>query len=186
MVEWIIEKTIEHKEWLFSGAGIAVIFGIVWLVKRILRKIREDSADSQGADDGESSGGCSEFSEGPTEQEGKKRDYKLNPSPEDIFEDIESRPPFQRKEAEKYYQSLKVKRWAVTIRLVFEPHDGKCQIHLRPRSNGKIVSCLVDIHRYPEVKIADEKTRLWVSGRIKYVDWESGEIALFDASLEFE
>lgn len=186
MVEWIIEQTIEHKEWLFSGAGIAVISGILWLVKRILRKIREDSAGSQVADDGESSGGCSEISEGPTEQEGKKRGYRLNPSPEEIFEDIESRPPFQRKEIAKCYQGLKVKRWALTIRLVFEPHDGKCQIHLRPRSNGKIVSCLVDIHRYPEVKITDEKTRLWVSGRIKYVDWESGEIALSDASLEFE
>lgn len=182
MVEWIIE----NKAWLFSGVGLLLISGIFWLVRTIARKIKEDSVGYQGADDGKSSRGCSEISESPTEQEGKKGDYKLNPSPEEIFEDIESRPPFQRKEIEKYFQDLKVKRWAVTISLVFESHDGKCQIHLRPRSNGKIVSCFVDIHRYPEVKIVDEKTRLWVSGRIKSVDWESGEIALSDASLEFE
>lgn len=186
MVEWIIEKTIEHKEWLFSGAGIAVISGIVWLVRRIVRKDREDSAGSEGVNDGERSVSCSGISEGSAEQKDKKGGYRLNPSPEEIFEDIESRPPFQRNEAERHYQGLKVKRWSVALKSVFEPHDGKCQIHLRPRSNGRIVSCLVDIHRYPEVKIADEKTRLWVSGRIKYVDWESCEIALSDASLEFE
>lgn len=182
MVDWIIE----NKSWLFSGLGIAVISGVLLLVRRILWKVRENSADSGGLNDRESSGGSSEVLDATHQHEDKKDGYLLNPLPEEIFKDIESRPPFQRNEAEKHYEGLKVKRWAVALRFVFEPHDGKCQIHLRPRGNGKIVSCLVDIHRYPEVKIADEKTRLWISGRIKYVDSESGEIALSDASLEFE
>lgn len=182
MVDWMIE----NKEWLFSGVGIAVISGIVWLVRKILRKIRENSAVSEGVDEGKSLVGGSGILEGKAEQEDNKGAYRLNPSPEDIFENIESRPPFQRNEAEKHYEGLKVKRWAVALQSVFESHDGKYQVHLRPRGNGKTVSCLVDIHRYPEVKIVDEKTRLWISGIIKYVDSDSGEITLSDASLEFE
>ena len=121
MVEWIIE----NKTWLFSGVGLLLISGILWMVRTIVRKIKEDSVTSKSVVDEQILGGDGEILGSQEKRASKKGACRINPSPEEIFKDIESRPPFQRKEAEKHYECLNVRRWQVTLRSVFEPHEGK-------------------------------------------------------------
>ncbi len=163
MIEWIIK----NKEWLFSGVAIFILSSligvIVWLVKRAARKRSDLSQTDPSSND---------------------KHYKLRLSPKDIFEDIESIPPFQWSEAEKYYEGLKVE-WLAQLKSVLRAGNGKCAIYLIPHDTVKIISCVVDIGLYPELKIAKRGAELWICGRIKYVDAVSGEIALSDVSIWF-
>lgn len=82
MIKWIIA----NKEWLFSGVGVALIAGLIALIRRI-RIINKQPNPKYPFDSGE---------------------YAPLPFPQGICADIDKTPPYQRQMKSASYTGLKI------------------------------------------------------------------------------
>lgn len=114
----------------------------------------------------------------------KKDENIFSLSPKEIFEEIDSRPVFQRKDARKHYVGLKVK-WRLHLSSVTKWNEKTVEVHMYDMQVlSPSISCVVEISRYPQLKVAKENSVIWVSGEISQIH-ELG-IHLSNVSLEFE
>jgi len=110
---------------------------------------------------------------------------EFDPSPEEIYKDIESRPLFQQKDAMEYYIGLKVK-WQLCLSSISMLDEETARVSMGTGTLSSIVniSCFVEISHYPQLKVAKQGLVIWVSGEISSID-QLG-IVLSNVSLEFE
>jgi hypothetical protein len=154
MIDWIMK----NREWLFSGVGVAIIAGLIALIRYHFRKQATPStAQSYSSPTGRTGRTAFPFDPGK---------YSPGPLPRMIASELNSAPPFQRSAKASSYTGLKV-QWLTTLEFIQDLGDGKVDISLTdPRGHPWIYCNDIDISLYPQLKIAHAGTRIWVAGTI--------------------
>lgn len=160
MVDWIIK----NKEWLFSGAGIALIGFVVGMI-RILRRRKIRKKPSQ------------ENMEIPFSDEG----YLLKPLPSEIKDLIESAPPLAQDSRASEYTGIKV-RWNTSLSSAKLQDDGTLHLMLLDRGNYPWIYCNVSRAEYPELMITRKGTTIWIAGTI--AEYRSNTFTLEEVRLK--
>jgi len=113
-------------------------------------------------------------------------EYRMQPYPKDIFDEIGREPLAQQRLARATYVGLKVS-WRTTLDAVFPVHpdeQNRAQLMMLDRGTNPWVLCEVDFLEHPEAKIARRGHGLWVNGEIAEVG--VGDITLVKADLAFD
>ena len=108
---------------------------------------------------------------------------KFSLLPKEIFEEINSRPVYQQKDARKYYIGSKVK-WPLYLSSIHMLDEKTAWVFMRTQGGFDTISCFVEISRYPQLKRVKGNSVIWVSGEIETVGKLS--INLCNVSLDFE
>jgi hypothetical protein len=194
-----------NHEWLFSGAGIFIISGVIWAVRHFSTK-HKSAADNEttsvkfapiasplATGENVSQHITYNFHSADKVQTTQQTpvDYRPEPTPREIFDRIKGLPLFEQRTATNTYIDLPVD-WP--IRLVqLRPQVGvetKCNIlakYSRAESgiSQGIVCSGIDISKNPRLKSAYEGERLRVRGIIDSLE-VSGEIVyLRDSEILF-
>jgi hypothetical protein len=103
--------------------------------------------------------------------------YRSFPTAEDIIRDIGSASPLMRDERASAYVGLNVK-WKLLLFGIHRGEQGKLNVNLTTdESTGMLVSTTIDPDKYPELRLIEEDTRVWIAGRISKCDSSRIEIA---------
>jgi hypothetical protein len=164
MLQWIAD----NKQWLFSGIGVTLILGIFYLVRRLFNRKTNVLLQSTVA---------------PPPAEQTPLQSIVTPSLAEqtpvapirpvirldiaaIEKEIESRPPYQRKEVRQNYIGL---RFEFTGQLnSADPLDnGQIRIFLQ-KSPGQYPFVVGEVaeNKYPELKVMHQGTKLTVQGTL--------------------
>jgi len=201
----------QNKEWLFSGAGISGLAVLLW-VARILRARK---ATVYGLPAPPSTLQVAPALQPPTSMQAQLPHAPrplgrfTTPTPHDIKEQIRSVPPYQRRNAARAYEGLRVCWLTEFSGVQQDPNElnraaydrGRAEAtgekaqereipwlvtlgHHQAKSYGiEIVSCYgVDPSTYPELKVIHEKTPVAVSGTIRSIN---PNVDLVDVVLDF-
>ena len=167
-IKWVIE----NKEWLFSGLGIVVIGALYALFRELINsknkteKVIAPSAPTVSLTNPPMQITPIAF---------------LNKTLEDIINDIESRPPFQRDEAVKHYIGARF-RYSGFLFGLYKRENNQIMIVLAPKGLAlRSVRCLVNVNAYPELKVIHEGSEMTVEGKIK--DISAGDIYLEEVAI---
>ena len=113
-------------------------------------------------------------------------EYRMQPYPKDIFDEIGREPLAQQRLARANYVGLKVS-WRTTLDAVLSVHpdeQNRAQLMMLDRGTNPWVLCEVDFLEHPEAKIARKGHGLWVNGEIAEVG--VNDITLVKADLAFD
>ena len=110
-------------------------------------------------------------------------EYRMQPYPKDIFDEIGREPLAQQGPARANYIGLKVS-WRTTLEIVSLDEQNRARLMMYDRGNYPWVECEVDFLEHPEAKIARRGHGLWVNGEIAEVG--IGTITLVKADLAFD
>lgn len=154
MLQWIVD----NKQWLFSGIGVTLVLGVFYVVRKLLSRKRNAPPQTESTPP-------------PPEQvpvTAARPVAKLDLAK--IRHDIESRPPYQRKQAIQNYIGL---RFEFTGQLFSAEakDEGKIQFCLH-KSSGKypLVIGVVIEKEYPELKVMHQGTKMTVQGNMADFD----------------
>jgi hypothetical protein len=162
MIEWIIR----NKEWLFSGAGLAIAIAVVGVLRRVMQ--REAGTRLLPVVEPSRQFPASRESLVPTTS------AALPMTLDAIYKDINSRPPFQREDAERSYLGVRLR---YTGCLSSAKRRGKRKhidivLHANDSRRSRIFLAL-DEDTYPEVKVMTEGTVLTVEGRVTDLSYDA-------------
>ena len=121
----------------------------------------------------------------------ESQDYHEHPTPKEIKEAIDAVAPYARPGVTKNYLGIKV-RWPVIFHNIREQVRGhcvfmSCAAHTEQGPFlGVVVVCYVDLKKYPQLRVAREKQRLWVAGEISEIVHLGFYIELSNAHIKFE
>ena len=164
MTKWILE----NKEWLFSGIGVTVLLGIVYLIRRATRR-------SQPIPQRESI--PAPQSEAPSSPSPQPRKLVELDVPK-IIQEIESLPPFQRDDARKHYIGVRFRfTGSLFSAKAQEKERIRIGLHSLNESHFPLVFGYVPAKDNPQLRIAHEGTKLTIEGEL--VDFDS-----YTASLD--
>lgn len=153
MIKWILE----NKEWLFSGAGISVLVGAFYIVRKFAgRKVSDtDLLDTKGLFTRASKTG---------ERPASNLDILT------INREIDLLPPYQRKKARLDYIGIRVV-FAGKLLNAYQNQKGQIEIGVQ-KSSGvyPVVVCEVGGNDYPELKVMHTGTPVTVEGDIRKLD----------------
>ena len=158
MLQWIAD----NKQWLFSGIGVTVILGVFYLVRRVYSRKNTESDCSHPT-----SSGTAATSAAPT-------CYNLDMVA--IIQEIESRPPYQRKEARQNYIGL---RFEFTGQLYSAESRDKGEIHFcLHKSSGEYPLVIGNVAEKdcPELKVVHQGTKVTVQGILANFDAHTVDI----------
>jgi hypothetical protein len=141
MFEYIWNNIWDNKEWLFSGVGIALISGLIFIVRRILSNKKWPFDENE---------------------------FKIKPFPRDIVKEVDSVPPFQVNEKERSYIGLKI-QWKCTLQDIKKRNGDEILISFLDRGNYPWIYCNVSTNQYPEFKILKKGESAWVAGKIEEI-----------------
>lgn len=153
MIEWINQ----NKEWLFSGVGVSVFAGLVWIGQAVLKRHRSEVV-----------------TEVPTEvlqQEPPSTPSEPSLDIAGIIAEVYSLPPYQQNEAKRHYLGLKVKEEGVLFSA--DPADNMISFTISPYDESKglhLIFCSVPETECPELKIAHKGWHMRVAGILKDFD----------------
>ena len=173
-MDWIIR----NKEWLFSGVGVAVIMAIIGIVRLILSRRRRSANQPQPTQEGHL-----------LQQTGYTSFQAHDPSILDIplkkiFDDIESRPPFQRDDVKKHYIGTRI-RFEGVLRSLSKRENDEVYIMLNhgPDNWYPRVNFVVKVTDYPQLKFLEKNAPMAVVGRI--ADLVASDATLEDVKIEW-
>ncbi len=92
--------------------------------------------------------------------------YKTNPSPEDIIEDLELTEPLEINNRQKVYLGIKV-QWNVLFHSV-DDHHGKDSVYAT--ASGLPISFLIDKSEDNDFSSMEEESPFWLCGEIEEAD----------------
>lgn len=190
--DWVVD----NKEWVFSGAGVAVVGGVTsWLLKtkrgkpETSKKVLQEQESSPGGTqvsvvDSKNVVVRTGGSEAAPPETVEQKKYSEHPTPLEIQAEIFKRPPLQQEETARNYVGLKV-RWGLVFTSAWQKTEGRVSVTFREgEETGVVVSCAVELAQYPQLKIAHEGVPVRVTGEIESA--KRYYIELRDARLEFE
>ncbi len=148
----------ENRTWLFSGAGIALVSVVVWLIRHFYTNPPTPRRVSSIADTPPITGVSVPVV--PLVQ------TNSHPTPIEIREHLKDLPPYQQQEAASHYAGLPV-RWRMQF-------FGLLSVTLRVRTAD-----------YPFLKIAKRGLPVRVSGCIQSVSASGFNVELRDATIDF-
>lgn len=158
-----------NKEWLFSGAGLALISLVFWVGKKISNRHKESIADS-----------TVEVRQAPI-----IRDAGI--TPRQIQLAIEGAPLLQKPEVQKHYVGLHVK-WEGNLSSAYKTKNGLISVWIRVLSPqgrpGSLVNCEVKPNEYPGLALLKEGHKMEIKGIIDGIDY--GTFILKAAELNFK
>ena len=168
-MEWIIN----NKEWLFSGAGITAVIAIVAIIRIVLMHRRQTRGQIQS----DHTLRVSEKTKLPSPPAVNKSSL-MDQSLQAIYEDIDSRPPFQQEDAKKYYIGTLI-RFEGVLHFLNRLSDNEVSMTLRQGQNTMYtrVKFVVNVTDYPKFKFIHEGTPVSVVGKIT-------ELGVSEAILE--
>ena len=169
-MEWIIN----NKEWLFSGAGITLVMAIIAITKIVLMRRRQQKNQVKS----DQTMHVSEQTQPPIPPSEAHKSFLIDQSLQAIYEDIDSRPPFQQDDIKKHYIGTFIRFEGV---LLFLNKLGDNEVHVTLRQGKEImyprVNFLVNVINHPKFKFIREDTPITVVGKIT-------ELGVSDAKLE--
>lgn len=98
--------------------------------------------------------------------------YKTYPSPVEIMKEINSAALFQQETICKNYEGLKIK-WLVELFSIYKennPNKVKLVLIKSKEDCFPTIWTNVSLDNYPELKIANRGTKLWIAGKIIEVE----------------
>jgi hypothetical protein len=160
MIKWIAE----NKEWLFSGVGITVFFGILYLIRRATRRSQPPVEPALTP----ASRPPAPFSSPPEPKKLVELDIPK------IIKEIESLPPFQRDDARKHYVGVRF-RFTGTLFSAKAQDEGTIRICLESLSETHLplVFGRVPVQDNPQLKIVHEGARVTIEGDLAELDSHS-------------
>jgi len=189
-----------NKEWVFSGAGVALL----GLLYKLLLKSRP--ADNSGhvstgrnspmfgspvASGSNISQIINITTEPPSSQSPPTKVHPEKPRPDEIHAHLESLPVFQRKAAKESYVGLKV-RWPVSLvdlqelPQVLRSRPEHSHTLVTRSTKGQEIDADIDIENFPRLKISHCGAPLRVSGTIKHTGITGMTYRLENVEIEFE
>jgi hypothetical protein len=162
MTDWIIR----NKEWLFSGAGLAMAIFLVGVLRRLmLREVGTPLAATL-----ERPTRFAAIRDLPVPTTSAALPITLDA----IYKDINSRPPFQREEAERSYLGVHVRctGFLGAAKRGGRRKDIDITLHTND-SRGSRIFFALDEDRYPEVKVMTEGTVLTIEGRVTDLSYDA-------------
>ena len=125
----VIHWLADNKEWLFSGAGVAVVGGLLaWLIRRLRQTTKTQ-------DTPRFSGPLQVILESPAPPLYTPPAGHAPLDPQAIFDAIQSAPLLQQPEVEKHYHGLRVE-WSGTLISAVKRADDNISLLLRCTSSG--------------------------------------------------
>lgn len=188
-----------NKEWLFSGVGVAAA---AWTVGMIIRRAKAKPAltNEQQIKAAVAAGSLtnspvavgSHITQNVTLQRPGgplqsiipiSQRHPSSPTPDEIWQQRDRTPPFQRPRFLNNYAGLPA-RWPARFFQIINDSPPLFLLVLR-YNNLPQVLCRVNIDEYPIIRVLHEGAWVWVEGTIEEVD-ETGEILVKPTKLEFE
>lgn len=210
-MRWILD----NKQWIFSGVGVFIIGGLLTMVVRFLRRRAARTSRTSGDISTVKASSVVERSsmvaspvatgshisqnvinivaqQTAAQKVVQKLDeYSPNPSPQEIYSQLNALPTFQQQTAAKNYAGIKV-CWRGTffaidnvrthIGYLQERDDGATHFVILATSIGSLIKVPVDIERFPRLKVTHARTPMEVRGTIVEI---GPAIELRDATLSF-
>jgi len=169
MMEWIIN----NKEWLFSGVGIAAFMAIIAITRIVLVRRRQPKDQLQS----DHTLRVPEQTQLPSPPAVHKS-CLIDQSLQMIYEDINSRPPFQQEDTKKHYIGTLI-RFEGVLHFLNKRNDNEVHLTLRQGQNTWYprVNFVVNVTDNPQFKFIHEDTPITVVGKIT-------ELGVSDATLE--
>ena len=156
-MEWLLK----NREWFFSGAGLAIISGAIYLIRRICQwRVRRLAPASFGA---------------VTAAETSTRPY-----PSEITAAIGAAPSLHQETRAREYIGLEV-RWLCSLKVARAGQLKTVKLMMLDRGSYPWISCTVALDKNTDLLHALEGKRYWVQGRVSSVS--SGTIELDEATL---
>ncbi len=189
----------ENRTWLFSGAGVALVSFLLWLVRRLRTTApspRSESAASVASIENAlviaspiaSGSNISQTVQNIFPSSSPPPDTRIgetHPTPEEIREHIANLPPYGQAEAAEHYVGLPV-RWRVRLSTVERDSGEMCTVTLNI-SPARFLSvvCKVRTSDYPRLRVAKQDTPIEVSGLIERIQSAGLIIKLRDVKMIF-
>lgn len=166
---------LDNKEWIFSGIGVAVLGGLIVILRRKSHKAPENLPQLiihvSGTDQAQS-------------EESKATEVtpvsieRISPiNFKDIKKTIDEAPPLQREKVGKNFVGIKVE-WDTFLKDASTDKDD--MVRLRLTTDKKVpldtVHCKVPLSQYRELGVLPEGTRIRIQGEIE-------EAATWDVTL---
>jgi hypothetical protein len=194
----IVEWLNANREWLFDGAGVAIVSalaaGAIWLwrqrtksdsgppttsVEKVYRsvpsaQISVDLAPFKASDKPLEvvSAPRSKSSLSPTEPAFDTEIYSLYPLPKDIYLEVMDTAPFQQAAKKQNYMGLKV-QWLVLLRSISPMlvPDGRLHFAFDPIDTPSLsVFTIMPASDCPALlKLAPMGTKVWIAGEISAI-----------------
>jgi hypothetical protein len=160
MIEWILN----NKEWLFSGAGVAII---ILLVGWVVNTVRSRSTKSIPADTPAIENIPLTETVPPTEViPFDQRIFLTRPLPKDIRDQIKSAPLVHQVNRAQEFVGLKI-QWKTCLRSVYTVEANMLRLMLAGEDEyPPFIYCDVPQDLYPDLLLAHEGTVIWIAGKI--------------------
>ncbi len=163
----IIDYISSNKEWLFSGIGIVLILIIFRPIKSwIVRVISKKQTGSSGEHEERQNIAVN------ADKDVNFLQKNIN-NPSEIINSIKNRPPYQQKDATKYYIGLRV-HWNGKLSSAYPENKGKISIFLiSDEWQNVFVNFEVRESDYPEIKTMHKNTAIELEGTILEVGFDN-------------
>ena len=166
----------ENKDWLFSGAGVVVITGFFVTLGKLMSRRKDPPHPGTSPQPQPAPTTTIMAALPPTVIETVIRAPLLQMSVEQILEDIESRPPYQRDEATQHYIGTRIKFSGILYYLT-KMDKNTVHIVIKPKdSSYPMISASISVVDYPEFKVLRDNTPLTVEGRVSAIEYQRVKI----------
>ena len=195
MLDWIANNKV-----LFAGLGTATVAGVLGLIKYFFKKPPASTQAQRAAGNsvalqagGDIHAGRDIVINPPPSQEpappqitGETSPPVLNMQPQDIFNEVNSRPLYQRDDAANHYIGVHL-RVEGKLQGLHKREQGLVAVYLNcapfPPMPPTTVTFLVSIEEYPELKFLHREADISVEGRIEEIDRDLHVLALGEARI---
>lgn len=157
MIKWILE----NKEWLFSGIGVTILFGVIYFIRRAAR--RSQSSTQPGI--------------APNLQSPAPRSLRVEPRKlveldvHKIMESISSLPPFQRDDARKHYIGVRFRFTGALFSAEAEEEDRiRISLSSLNESHLPLIFGSVPAKDNSQLRIVHEGTKITIEGDLAIFD----------------
>ncbi len=109
--------------------------------------------------------------------------YRERPYPNEIINEIDELPIFQKETACNNYIGLRV-RWQTSLFTIRKVRENFFELMMKDRGNYPWIYCTVNILEYPELKIIKEGHSIWIDGEISTI--YNNDIHLINSKIRVE
>jgi len=173
---------LDNKEWIFSGIGVAVLGGLIMILRRKTQKSKENLPqvviNVLGTDQEQSE-------EGKTTEVTPVSIERISPiNFKDIMETIDKSPPMQRDQVAKKFVGIKVE-WDTFLKGASTDKDDMVRLRLTTDKKRPLdtIHCRVPLSQYRELGVLPEGTRIRIQGEIEEAG--SWDVSLNNVKLFF-
>jgi len=179
----MIDFILQNKEWLFSGVGISVVFGIIAISRKMLHGKRDKDKTNEVVIHLSAS---REMINSAAQKNVIPIERLRTISFKEIEDAIEKTAPLQKDEVKKNFTGIKI-GWDTYLKGASKNDEGIVLLRLSPGPDLMdrlyTVSCRVSLQDYRELGVLPEGSRIRIHGEIASAD--RFDVELIDVKLFF-